>query len=415
MEYVRLVFADLNGAMKGKMVPKIEYDQTATYGMPRSVLMQDIEGEENATVEGFTPESGDTDMRLVPIQETYCSAPGNEGMDQVIVDITDANSGTLTASPRSVLQRAVERLESFGFSAKAATELEFYVLKSNGELYDAHELEQPYGDMNALDKLGGLLNELVEGTATIGLRPEAVLSESGPGQLEINFRPDHPLAIADRTFYFKQMVREVTRSHELQATFLPKPFAEHSGSGCHLHFSLWRDGQNVFANDPDILEQFTAGVIAYTHDTFALIAPGPNSYRRIQLAHGYVPTSPTYGDDDRRVALRFVGEGDSRRLEHRIAGSDANPYLQLAALIHSGLQGIEESLRYDSDKVRSSIDASFVDNLPQALGRLSASEFTRSRLGGDFVDSFVAVKTQEWGKFQAQITPWERTTYGSIV
>lgn len=415
MEYVRLVFADFNGAMKGKMVPKSEYDPLANYGMPRSVLMQDIEGEENATVEGFTPESGDTDMRLVPAQDTYCSAPGNEGMDQVIVDVVDGNNGVLGASPRAVLKSAVERLQELGFSAKTATELEFYVLKGNGDLYDSHELEQPYGDMNALDKLGGLLNELVEGTATIGLRPEAVLSESGPGQLEINFRPDEPLAIADKTFYFKQMVREVTRSHQLQATFLPKPFAGHSGSGCHLHLSLWRDGQNVFASNSDILEQFTAGVIAYAHDTFALIAPGPNSYRRIQLAHGYVPSSPTYGDDDRRVALRFVGEGENRRLEHRIAGSDVNPYLQLAAIIHSGLQGIEENLRYDHDKVLAASNQTFVDNLPQALGRLSASEFARTKLGGNFVDSFVAVKTQEWGKFQAQITPWERTTYGSIV
>jgi glutamine synthetase len=414
MEYVRLVFADVNGAMKGKMVPKNEYDPSAHYGMPRSVLMQDIEGEENTTLAGYTPESGDTDMKLTPDQTTYCLAPGNSGMEQVIVDLQDPATGELAASPRSVLKRAVDRLASKGFGAKLATELEFYVLKGDGELYDARELEQPYGDMNALDKLGGLLNELVEGTASIGLKPEAVLSESGPGQMEINFRPDEPLAMADRTFLFKQMVREVTRSHQLQATFLAKPFPDHSGSGCHVHLSLWRDGQNVFQNDERLFEQFTAGVVAYSHEIYALNAPGPNSYRRVQLAHGYVPMSPTYGDDDRRVALRFVGEGENRRLEHRIAGSDVNSYLQIATIIHAGLNGIEEGLDYNHEKVTAALNRTFVDNLPQALGDLSRSAFAREKLGDALVDSFCAIKTQEWGKFQAQITQWEHSTYGTI-
>ena len=181
MKYVRLAFADLNGAVKGKLVPADEYAADRRYGMPRSVLVQDIEGEESDSLKGFTPESGDTDMQLVPDQSTYCPAPGNDDMDQVVVDLHDEKTGLFPQSPRAVLKRASEALAAFGYEAKVASELEFYVTKPDGTLFDARELEQPYGDINALDKLNGLLNELVDGVAHVGLKPEAVLSESGPG------------------------------------------------------------------------------------------------------------------------------------------------------------------------------------------------------------------------------------------
>lgn len=233
--------------------------------------------------------------------------------------------------------------------------------------------------------------------------------------MEINFRPESPLEMADKTFMFKQMVREVTRAHGSLASFLAKPFVEHSGSGCHIHLSLWRDGQNIFANDPQVFESFVAGLSAYAHDIYALLAPNPNSYRRLQLSHGYVPNAPTWGDDDRRVALRFVGMGESRRVEQRVAGADGNPYLLLAAMIRAGLAGISEQLRFDSEKVIRAKEKSFVDNLPQAIEDLKTSDFARDAFGDRFVQAFCAVKSAEWRKFQAQITEWERTTYGSQV
>lgn len=415
MKHIRLVFTDLNGAVKGKLIPEEEYSADKKFGMPRSVLIQDIEGEETDQIAGFTPESGDTDMFLTPDQSTYTPAPGNDEMDQVAVDLLDESGQPFPQAPRTVLKRAIGTLESLGYQIKVASELEFYIVKPDGTLFDNHELEQPYGDINALDKLGGLLNELVHGAASVGLKPEAVLSESGPGQMEINVAPDAPLRMADRTLFFKQMVREVTRRNGHKATFLAKPFADHAGSGFHMHLSLWKDGQNAFATDPGILEAFTAGVVAYAHDTYALFAPNPNSYRRISLSHGYVPGNPSYGEDDRRVAYRFVGEGESRRLENRIAGSDVNPYLLIAAILAAGAKGLASSLNLESDVVKAAVAKPFVDNLPEAVGDFEKSDFTKEAFSPEFVAAFTAVKRREWAKFQAQITSWEQETYGSQV
>lgn len=412
MQYVRIVFADMNGAMKGKLIPSDQFSIEKSYGMPRSVLAQDIEGEELHALEKFSPESGDRDMQLKADESTLSPAPGNDNLHQVIADLKDEHGELFPEAPRTVLWRALERLSAAGFDAKTASELEFFVLKANGEVYDSRELEQPYGDINALEKLGGLLGQLVDGTAAIGLKPEAVLSEAGPGQMEINFSPTNPLEMADRTLFFKQMVREVARANKLQATFLAKPFAAHSGSGCHVHISLWKDGHNVFAADKELLESFAAGAIANAHDAYALCAPNPNSYRRVLLSHGYVPASPSFGEDDRRVAFRFVGEGEGRRLECRIAGSDANPYLLLAYLIHAGLNGIEDKLTLKHDAVLAASGRYFMDNLPQALDELTVSDFANKYFGEEFVTTFAAVKQQEWQKFQNQITSWERDTFG---
>ncbi len=414
MKYIRVVFGDLNGAVKGKLIPADEYAADKKYGMPRSVLIQDIEGEESHSIEGFTPESGDTDMFLVADRTTHAPAPGNDELEQVVADIVDENGRAFPQVPRTILKSSIASLAELGYEAKVASELEFYVTKPDGSLFDQHELEQPYSDINALDKLGGLLNELVSGAAAIGLKPEAVLSESGPGQMEINVAPDSPLIMADRTLLFKQMIREVARRAGQKATFLSKPFAEHAGSGFHLHLSLWKDGKNVFT-DPKVLETFTAGIIAFSHDIYALLAPNPNSYRRISLSHGYVPTNPSYGEDDRRVAYRFVGENESRRLENRVAGSDANPYLLLAAMLGAGARGLRDSLTFESEIVKTAIDTPFVDNLPEAINSLTNSDFAKEVLSPEFVTAFTAIKRIEWGKFQAQITPWEHDTYGSQV
>ncbi len=412
---VRLVFADTNGAVKGKLIPATEYSEGKKFGMPRSVLIQDIEGEESHLVEGFTPESGDTDMFLVPDQSTHGPAPGNDDMDQVAVDLLDENDKPFPQAPRTVLKKVLESVSAMGYEAKVASELEFYITKPNGGLFDNRELEQPYGDINALDKLGGVLNQLVDGAAAVGLKPEAVLSESGPGQMEINVSPDEPLAMADRTLFFKQMVREVTRRAGNKATFLAKPFAEHSGSGYHLHLSLWKDGKNAFAEDPELLEAFSAGVVTFAHDTYALYAPNPNSYRRVSLSHGYVPDRPTWGENDRRVAFRFVGAGEQRRLENRIAGSDANPYLLIAATLAAGIKGVKDQLNFESAVVKQASQVPFVDSLPEAVNDLAGSEFAAEAFSPEFIAAFSAIKHVEWNKFQAQITHWEHDTYGSQV
>lgn len=414
MEYVRLVFADLNGCMKGKMMTREAYDAGVVQGSPRSILMQDIEGVESTALQNFSPDSGDEDLKYRPIESTFCPAPGLDNTYQVVCDIVDGADKVIVESPRAVLEKIVNEYTSLGLSPMAAIELEFYVVKEDWQPFDTGEIDQPYGDMNALQKVQDVVTQMLESTAVLGLRPESALSESGPGQLEINFSPLPPLEMADKTLLFKQMIREVARTHGLRATFLAKPFAQHSGSGSHVHLSLYKEHANIFEADGKMLKSFVNGLVKHTGDVYALYTPNPNSYRRIALSHGYVPHTPSFGVDDRRAAFRQVGSGQDLRIENRIAGSDANPYLQLAAFLACGLKG----LRGHDSSEPASLPA-YHEPLPadqySALARFSGSEFTSHAFGGGFVKAFEAVKKQELSTFQGQITAWERETFGNLV
>lgn len=410
MNTVRIVFADLNGVMKGKLIPSGQFAVDNVYGMPRSVLLQDISGAENYHIADYSPESGDPDMRLVPIESTRCPAPGKRELEQVVCDVTEMNgTAPLAESPRAVLERVVAQLHEQQLSAKVAIELEFFITNPDGSQLSREQLDQPYADVNALYKIEQLINDYLAGLTSIGLEAECVLSESGEGQLEINYRPLDPMAMADRTFMFKQMIREIALEHGLRATFLAKPFSASSGSGSHVHISLYSsDGSNIL-HDETRLGAFVAGQAQLARELYAIYAPNPNSYRRVALSHGYVPDHASHGHDDRKAALRIVGEGDNRRVENRIAGSDVNPYLQIAAALGAGILGLRNNASLTDHT------ASFPTSLPEALGLLEQSATARQLLGDSFVTAFVAVKQEEWQLFQSHISTWEREAYGPLV
>jgi glutamine synthetase len=410
MNTVRIVFADLNGVMKGKLIPSGQFAVDNVYGMPRSVLLQDISGAENYHIADYSPESGDPDMRLVPIESTRCPAPGKRELEQVVCDVTEMNgTAPLAESPRAVLERVVAQLHEQQLSAKVAIELEFFITNPDGSQLSREQLDQPYADVNALYKIEQLINDYLAGLTSIGLEAECVPSESGEGQLEINYRPLDPMAMADRTFMFKQMIREIALEHGLRATFLAKPFSASSGSGSHVHISLYSsDGSNIL-HDETRLGAFVAGQAQLARELYAIYAPNPNSYRRVALSHGYVPDHASHGHDDRKAALRIVGEGDNLRVENRIAGSDVNPYLQIAAALGAGILGLRNNASLTDHT------ASFPTSLPEALGLLEQSATARQLLGDSFVTAFVAVKQEEWQLFQSHISTWEREAYGPLV
>lgn len=416
MNSTRIIFADINGVMKGKLIPDATYTEAGVYGTPRSVLLQDISGAENYSIESFSPDSGDSDMRLVPVTSTLCEAPGKRDISQVVCDLVDMQSGEpIAESPREVLKRVESQLEAMNLTAKVAIELEFFITNLDGSKLTKDQLDQPYGDVNALFKIESLINEYLHGTETLGLTPECVLSESGEGQLEINYQPMSPLEMADRTFMFKQMIKEIALASGFKATFLAKPYADTSGSGSHVHISLYdQAGNNVF-HTPDTLEAFVSGQVAYAADLYALYAPNPNSYRRVALSQGYVPSKATHGNDDRKVALRIVGSEQNLRVENRIAGSDVNPYVQLAVSLGSGLEGIRSGLHYADERVARAESTDFASSLPEAISLLQSSAFAGQLLGAAFVDAFVAVKNEEWKLFLAHITTWESEAYGPLV
>lgn len=418
-EWVRVCFPDANGIARGKIVPAAKMAKSGAAGLavPRSVLVQDAEGE-NSPVEGFDFASGDADFLGIPDLSTLSHCPWKPGTSQVLLDARDPSTGApLGESCRTVLARAVDRLAAHGLTAMVASELEFYLFQPG---YKPVSHGKPAYSLMAKARLAAVIDQLMEGTAAVGLEPEGCLHEYAPGQLEINFSPADPLAMADRTFLFRQMVKEVALLHGLEATFMAKPLADQSGSGYHVHASLWRGADNAFVDPATggpsaMLHQFVRGNVEHAPDLMALFAPNVNSYRRHVLGE-YVPNTASWGGDDRTVALRIpAATGKATRVEHRVAGADANPHALLAAILLAGLDGIERDVAPLDPATRGQTGTPFPNSLPDALARLSASAFAREALGDGFLKVFLAVKGQEWRKFQETIGEWELRVFGSAL
>ena len=422
INFVRLIFADANGAACGKTVPADKFFAHASDGFhfARSGIAQDIEGE-NTPTPGFTAETGDSDFVAFPDLSTFQTVPYRPGYAQVLIvptlplPLTDGSP--FPESSEGVLQRVLSRLAAAGYTAKLATESEFYLFRPGFVPVESGLHAYRHAP---LDRLGPVIDDLVRYTEHLGLSVEGWIHEYAPGQIEINFAPDAPLTIARRTFLWKQMVRDVARLHGYEATFLAKPLADQSGSGTHVHISLWQDGKNVFHDTATggasrTLLQFVAGQIAHTADLFLLYAPNINSYRRLSLGE-YMPTSASWGNDDRRVAFRLLtGSANACRMEHRIAGADANPYLLIAGILAAGLAGVTGDYTAPEPNTAGISLASFPSSLPDATERFALSPFVQEQFGESFATLLASVKRQEWHKTMQYITDWERATYGPLV
>lgn len=412
---VRTIFPDMNGCSRGKILPIKKFLASLEDGVrfPRSVLVQDVTGE-NSPVPGFDFESGDSDFAAIPDLKTLCLVAGVPHTAQVILDARSlqAPHELLEETPRAVLRRVVQQAQELELNLIMASELEFYLFKPGFQpLRDG----RPAYSMTHVSELQGLVERLLEALPSLGLDPEAGLHEYAPGQLEINFGPLPPLEMADRTFYFKHTVKELAAQAGYTATFMAKPISGHSGSGFHVHCSAWKNGQNLFWNpessaEPEVLRCFLAGLIEHARETFAFLAPNINSYRRHVLGE-YVPTTANWGRDDRTVALRLPAPtAKAARIEHRMAGADANPHLLLAALLAAGLDGIQRKLSLNQQPNRPG--PTFPRSLAESLEALAASDWCRDRLGPSAIEIFLTIKRQELMKFHSHITTWELETYG---
>src|SRR5690606_5536889 len=223
---------------------------------------------------------------------TKVEIPGSTTTTHVLADVAEPGKDELSISPRTILKNAQAALKKAGYEMKVATELEFYLTHADGSYFTSADIVRPYGDVNALQALDIVVDDILVATKSIGLTTESILNEAGPAQLEVNFEPLSPVEIADKTSLFKQSVRDVARRHGYGATFLAKPLVHDVSSSQHVHISLWKDGKNVFDEDEKILDAFLAGQVKYAHETFALMCPNPNSFRRYTLQQGYVPTHP---------------------------------------------------------------------------------------------------------------------------
>jgi len=376
-------------------------------------------------------ELGYGDFHLVPDMSTLRRATWLEKSAFVVCDVKDEKTHQLVSvAPRSVLRRQVEAAKKAGFQAFAATELEHYLFRTSYR----EAAQKGYRD---LEPAGWYLEDyhILQGTRTEGFHAlarrhlkhsgvpvETSKGEWGNGQHEINVRYAEALDMADRHVIFKQCLKEVAESAGMSVTFMAKPDASQAGSSCHIHFSLWKDGKNAFPGEKqvgprkvsDTFRWFLGGWIKRVPEVMVFYAPTINSYKRYVDA-SWAPTRLAWSYDNRTAGFRVVGDGNGLRIECRIAGADANPYMALAASLASGLDGIANKIEPPDMFVGDVYQARNLQRVPYTLGQavdaFEKSEFAKRAFGADVVEHYAHFCRSEVAAYDKAVTDWERKRY----
>jgi glutamine synthetase len=411
--------------MQGRLMGKREHgsfflDETMEHGLEGCgyLLATDMDNEPHPGYEISNWQRGYGDFVMQPDLSTLRRIPWHPGTAFVLCDVLWEDGAPVEPSPRRVLQRQVERARAAGFEPLAASELEFYLFQESYAqahanhyrgltpsvpyILDYHILATSYDEP--------LIREIRNSMVAAGVPIESSKGEAWPGQHEINFRYGPAVETADNHIVFKNGAKELAAQHGSAVTFMAKPDHTMIGNSCHIHMSLWRDGENAFAGESETFKRFLAGWIRYGREIALFLAPSINSYKRY-VANSWAPTSLAWGHDNRSCGFRVVGHGASQRVETRIPGGDVNPYLAFAALIAAGLRGIEEQLELPPAHQGSAYDAD-VERVPSALRDavelLDASAMAREALGGDVVDHYVHYGRTEQRLFDEVVTCYER-------
>ena len=389
---------------------------------------------------------GDFEMR--PDFDSLRLVPWLPGAALVICDSFHHGGKPVDEAPRSVLRRQLDRLAKQKLTCYTASELEFFLF--NNTYHDAFVAEYrnltPSSDYRidyhtmqpARDET--LMRQVRNQMRAARVPVETSKGEWGKGQHEINFVYDQPLPMADMHVVFKQGIKEMAAQHGKSITFMAKPWATEVGSSCHIHVSLWRDGRNLFWNDNDkkirnskseirknaesrnpsaetgspVFRQFLGGLMKYAPELCYFFAPTINAYKRYQSA-SWAPTKMAWAFDNRTVGFRVVGQEKSIRIENRMPGADANPYLAFAATLAAGLAGVEEKLDcgevYEGNAYVDPKLASLPKSLRAAADLLDRSKLARQTLGDHVVDFYVHTARLEVDAFENAVTDWERQRY----
>lgn len=393
-------------------------------------------------LEGFALanwESGFGDFAMKPDLSTLRCLPWQPGAALVLCDFARDNGDLVAEAPRSVLRAQLARLTREGLTCFCASELEFYLFKQtyHSAFESGYRSLQPSSDYRIDYHLlqptrdEPLMRAIRNGMTEAEIPVESSKGEWSRGQHEINFTYGEPLPIADQHVIFKQGVKELADQHGQAVTFMAKYSASEAGNSCHIHLSLWRKGQNVFwapsatsgrkaaAHQPPIpgstlFRQFLGGLMKYSPELCLFYAPTINSYKRYQ-AGSWAPTRMAWSNDNRTCGFRIVGQGKSFRLENRMPGADANPYLAFAAMIAAGLAGVREQLDCGPAYTGNAyIDANLKrlpSSLRQAADLLNASQVAREAFGNAVVDFYVHHARLEDQSFNDAVTDWEKQRY----
>ncbi|NDW52723.1 glutamine synthetase family protein [Aliiroseovarius sp. PrR006] len=426
IEEVECIIPDIVGTSRGKAMPAAKFDPATDLALPISLFYQTISGEyvdmeiENQWVE--------RDIVLRADMSTACAVPWSEDVTlQVICDMFNRDGSALAISPRGLLKRVVDLYAAKGWKPVIAPELEFYLTKPN---HDPNEpIEPPIGrtgrkgasrqvySMSAVDEYGPVIDTIYDFAEAQGLEIDTVIQEGGAGQIEINLNHGDPVNLADQVFLFKRTIREAALKNGVFATFMAKPIRDEPGSAMHVHQSIVdsETGKNIFSNDDgsasDLFRWFIGGSQKYIMDVVPLFAPYVNSFRRITVDGQSAPANLEWAADNRTTGLRVPHSSPAaRRLENRVIGMDANPYISIAASLACGYLGMMNKVEPRAEAVKEvwNVEEPLPASLRAALELFDEAKDMRAVLGEEFCKLYSDIKWAENEEYQREISPWER-------
>ena len=413
---VILGVGDLNGLMRGKRIPADQWPRICGSGnaLAMSLFTMDMTCDVWETpVVGFA--NGFPDCHIFPMHPPV-AVPWEPGVAMCFARAEGMDHGPLTVDPRQALLRQVERANAMGIDLQVGTELEFYLLDPDtGRPRDKGN--DCYGLARAAELepvLGPMRRELAE----MGIPIEQSNPEYAAGQVEVNIRYDSAMIAADRVVMFRSLVKQLAARHGLNATFMAKPFIDESGNGSHLHYSLWSEGKNIFADAGKLNDRgrhFLGGMQQRMAEASICGAATVNAYRRRQPL-SFCPVNASWGLDNRTVALRVIEGSDSTvRIEKRDAGADCNPYLLMAADIAAGLDGIEGKTEPTAITTGNAYEDDNAPPIPldlaDAISLARNSGWLRDVLGADQHEIWLQQAERELAFFNQQVTPFETARY----
>jgi glutamine synthetase len=432
VEFVRFEQSDTHGISRSKTIPANHVRDFAERGL--NFLLGQLGFDVQAGVApgtGYLEELGFPDSRIHPDLSTYRVLPWADQTARLLCEPRFTDGRPAMAAPRAVTRKLLGELEGMGYRLFSGFEYEFYLVQRENR-------EPPFPGIQIFATLRNNFDEpfvyqILRGMSAVGVDIITSNAEYGPGQMEINFAPDQGIEAADSAFTFKNGVKEIAQRNGYTASFMTKPYADQSASGCHYHHSLVsvKTGRNVFASQEGSLTDecrwWLGGQIAHTAALCAFAAPTVNCAKRYKL-YSFAPTNATWGIENRTTGFRMKDLGkEGAHIENRLPCGASNPYLVMASVLAAGLDGLKNKIEPPAETQGIAYGLTSVTDLParleQSLDALEADTTLRAALGEEFIKLFVAVKRHEIGKAKAAIpeydspdfnntvTEWERNEY----
>jgi glutamate---methylamine ligase len=416
IKYFLFSFLDLFGTMRAKIVPATAVDQVAKAGAGFAGF---------ATWLDMTP--ADPDILAMPDPDSLIQLPWKPEVAWLACDLV-MDGKEVTQNPRNVLKRVLADAAKDGLQMKTGVECEYFLITPDGKaISDAADTQaKPCYDQSALMRRYDVIRDICDAMISLGWAPYQNDHEDANGQFEMNWEYDDALKTADRHAFFKYMVKAIAEQHGLRATFMPKPFADLTGTGCHAHVSLWKGKTNIFEDSKGELGlsaaayHFIGGLIHNAEALTALTNPTVNSYKRINAPRTvsgatWSPNTITYGGNNRTHMIRIP---DTNRFEFRLADGAANPYLLQASLLAAGLDGMrnkrDPGKRLDLNMYTEGHKAKGAKKLPlnllDALRAFEKNGVLKAAMGADFASAYLKLRHEDWNAYAKHLTEWERQT-----